>query len=181
MAQRLMTTRIFVSVLGVCLLAGYAAARASLPAQGHKEYLTDAEADKIREAVTPAERIRLYLSFADDRLKKFEYEVTRTVPEARRGEMLNGLLNAYVGSVDDGADEIEVAREKQADIRKELKLMVAKDTDFLATLEKYNTSGPNLDMYKDTLDDAIQGTKDAIEDAQEALKSAPPAPVRRKQ
>lgn len=185
MPQRRITTRLFVRMLA-CVLAtlpsaGFAMSRPSLPAQGHKDYLTDAEADKIRDARTPAERIKLYLSFADDRLKKFEYELTRPVPDARRDEMLNSLLNAYVGSVDDGADQIEVAQDTQQDIHKELKLMIAKDNEFLTALEKYSAGGPDLDMYKDTLEDAIDGTKDAISDAQDALKTMPAAPVRRKQ
>ncbi len=181
MPHRLMAAQILAYVLAALLLPGYAPARSPLPAQGHKDYLTDAEADKIRDAVTSAERIKLYLSFAEDRLKKFEYELARTVPDDRRDELLNGLLNAYAGSVDDGADQIEVAQEKQQDIHRSLKLMVAKDAEFLAALEKYDAGGPDLDMYKDTLDDAIEGTKDAITDAQDALKIMPPAPVRRKQ
>ena len=65
--------------------------------QEKKDYLTDAEGDRIRDAVTPPERMKLFVIFADDRLKKFQYELTRTVPEGRRAEILNGLLNAYAG------------------------------------------------------------------------------------
>src|SRR5579863_6456703 len=75
-----------------------------------KDYLTDAEGDRIRDAVTPPERMKLFVEFAGDRLKKFQYELTRTVPEGRRAEILNGLLNAYAGCIDDAADQIEVAR-----------------------------------------------------------------------
>jgi hypothetical protein len=157
---------------------------AALPAsaqQQHKDYLSDEEADKIRDADTPALRIKLYVSFAEDRLKKFEYEVGRTVPERRRGEMLNSLLNAYAGCMDDAADQIAVAREKQQDIRIAVKLIATKGKEFLEALEKYQKGGPDLDTYKDTLDDAIDGTKDALSDAAEAEKEMPSAPVRRKQ
>jgi hypothetical protein len=37
-----------------------------------------------------------------------------------------------------------------------------------------------LDTYKDTLDDAIEGTKDALSDLNNAEKEATPGPVRRK-
>ena len=50
-----------------------------------KDYLTDSESDRIRDADTPAERIKLYISFAEDRLKKFEYEIHRTAPEDAAG------------------------------------------------------------------------------------------------
>jgi hypothetical protein len=146
-----------------------------------KDYLTDAEGDRIRDAVTPAERMKLFVTFADDRLKKFQYELTRTVPEGRRAEILNGLLNAYAGCIDDAADQIEVAREKQVDIRASLKVMQSKGKEFLEALQKINQSaGPEYDIYKDTLQDAIEGTQDALTDVDKALKELNTAPVRRK-
>lgn len=145
-----------------------------------KDYLSEEEADKIRDADTPAKRITLYVSFAEDRLKKFDYELNRTTPERRRTEILNGLLNGYAGCVDDGADQIAMAREKQADIRTALKLMRAKLTGFLDQLQKYDKDGKDLDTYRDTLEDAIDGTKDALADVDEAEKEMLPAPVRRK-
>jgi hypothetical protein len=145
-----------------------------------KEYLTQAEADKIRDAETPAERIRIFVSFAEDRLKKFQYELVRTVPERRRSEILNGLLNGYTGCVDDAADQIAIAREKQADIRAALKLMKFKGQQFLDVLEKLDQGGPEFDTYKDTLEDAIEGTKDALADVEKAEKEMAPPPVRRK-
>jgi hypothetical protein len=172
---------VLASVLAAILLPGYSLAQTPQAAPEHKDYVTDAEAVKVRDAATPGERIKLYLSFAEDRLKKFEDEANRAAPspDAHRDEELNSLLNAYAGNVDDGADEMEDAQDKSSDIRPELKLMVAKDTEFLGTLEKYDTNGPGLATYKDTLDDAIQATKDAIEDAQEALKAGQTPPARR--
>ncbi len=147
----------------------------------HKDYLSDEEADKIRDADTPSQRIKLYVSFAEDRLKKFQYELNRAAPERRRGEMLNSLLNAYAGCMDDAADQIAVAREKQQGIREALKLIQSKGKEFLEVLAKYQKGGPELDTYKDTLDDAIDGTKDALSDAAEAEKEMAPPPVRRRQ
>jgi hypothetical protein len=48
-------------------------------------------------------------------------------------------------------------------------------------LEKFQEKGPELDTYKDTLLDAIDGTKEALTDVDNALKTAAPPPVRRKQ
>jgi acyl transferase domain-containing protein len=148
--------------------------------QEKKDYLTDAEGDLIRDAVTPPERMKLFVTFAQDRLKKFQYELTRTVPEGRRAEILNGLLNAYAGCIDDAADQIEVAREKQVDIRAALKNMQSKGKEFLEALQKINQGGPEYDIYKDTLQDAIEGTQDALTDVDKALKELNTAPVRRK-
>jgi len=145
-----------------------------------KDYLTDAEGDRIRDAVTPPERMKLFVEFAGDRLKKFQYELTRTVPEGRRAEILNGLLNAYAGCIDDAADQIEVAREKQVDIRAALKVMQSKGKEYLEALQKINEGGPEYETYKDTLQDAIEGTQDALSDVEKALKELNTAPVRRK-
>ncbi len=145
-----------------------------------KDYLTNAEGDRIRDAVTPPERMKLFVEFAGDRLKKFQYELTRTVPEGRRAEILNGLLNAYAGCIDDAADQIEVAREKQVDIRASLKIMQTKGKEYLEALQKINEGGPEYDTYKDTLQDAIEGTQDALTDVDKALKELNTAPVRRK-
>jgi len=168
-------------MLAGSLLAGFAAAKPAAAVPQQKDYLSDEEADKIRDALTPSERIKLFVAFAEDRLTKFDYELNRRTPERRRSEILNGLLNGYAGCVDDGADQIAVAQEKQMDIRDALKLMEAKEKEFLEKLEKYDKDGPELDTYRDTLEDAIDGTKDALSDVQDAEKEMPPPPVRRKQ
>lgn len=166
------------AVLAACVLAGLSATRTAAVPQ-RKDYLSEEEADKIREADTPAARIMLYVSFAEDRLKKFDYEIHRATPQRRRAEILNGLLNDYVSCLDDGADQIAMAREKQANIREALKLLRTKGQEFLDALGKYHQSGPELETYRDTLEDAIEGTKDALSDAAEAEKEMPPPPVRR--
>jgi hypothetical protein len=170
-----------IAAFGVWIvLAASAAARVPQPPPPQKDYLSETEAERIRDAETVAERIKLYISFADDRLKKFEYEIHRTVQERRREEILNSLLNAYSGCVDDAADQIDVAKEKQVDIRDALKTMRSKDKEFLDTLQKYEKDGPELDTYKDNLDDAIEATKDALSDIDDAQKEATPGAIRRK-
>jgi DNA repair exonuclease SbcCD ATPase subunit len=167
-------------ILSAGLIFTVSSARAANPAAQKKEYLTESEADKIREAVEPGERIKLYISFAEDRLKKFQYELTRQTPDRRRGEMLNSLLNDYAGCIDDATDQIGLAREKQADIRASLKIFKSKGKDFSDALQKLDQGGAEFDTYKDTLEDAIESTKDALTDVDEAQKELPPAPVRRK-
>ena len=144
-----------------------------------KDYLSGLEADKIRDAETSTERIKLFLTFAEDRLKKFQYELEH--PSSNRHvEMLNALLNAYVGCVDDAADVMQLGIEKQENIRKGIDLMASRTKEFLPILEKYSTGGPELESYKDNLDDAIEGTRDAMNDAEKAKKKVAPPPIRRK-
>jgi hypothetical protein len=144
-----------------------------------KDYLTSVEADKIRDAETTNERIKLFLSYADDRLKKFQYELDH--PSANRhADMLNSLMNAYSGCVDDASDLVQLGIEKQESIRPGVDLMATRTKEFLAILEKLSTDGPELDLYKENLDDAIEGTRDAMNDAEKAKKKVAPPPVRRK-
>ena len=169
--------------LAACALAFIAGADARVPSapQEKKDYLSQEEADKIRDADTPNLRIKLFMSFADDRIKKFQYELTRQVPDARREEMLNSLINAYVGCVDDASDQIDLAKEKQQDVHSALKAMEPKLKEYLDILQKLDKDkGADFESYKDTLEDAIQGTQEALDNVTKAQKEMLPPPVRRK-
>jgi hypothetical protein len=172
-----MKFKIHFLLLAACILAASPLVRGAVPQQ--KDYLTALEADKIRDAETVNERIKLFLSFADDRLKKFHYELEHPSTN-RHGDMLNSLLNAYVGCVDDAADLIQLGIEKQENIRQGIDLMSSRTKEFLAVLEKLSADGADLELYKDNLDDAIEGTRDAMNDAEKAKKKVAPPPVRRK-
>jgi hypothetical protein len=160
-----------------CILIAPTAVHAR--AQQQKDYLTALEADKIRDAETTNERIKLFLSFAEDRLKKFQYELEHPSSN-RHADMLNSLLNAYQGCVDDAADLIQLGIEKQENIRKGVDLMASRTKEFLVILEKLSNDGSERELYKDNLDDALEGTQDAMNDAEKAKKKVAPPPVRRK-
>jgi hypothetical protein len=144
-----------------------------------KDYLSSVEAGKIRDAETANDRIKLFLAFAEDRLTKFQYELEHPSSN-KHTEMLNYLMNSYIGCVDDAADLIQLGLEKQDNIRQGIDLMTAKSKDFLEILRKYASSGPELEVYKDNLDDAVEGTEDALREAEKAKKKAAPPPIRRK-
>lgn len=171
----------FLTVFAGWSLALLAFASGVRAGQGpQKDYLSQIEADKIRDAETPNERIMLFLTFAEDRLKKVQYEMEHP-SQNNHLEMISGLLNAYVGCVDDAADLIQLGIEKQQNIRKGIDLMAARTKDFLAVLQKIPTDAQGAEMYKDNLADAIEGTQDASREADEAKKNVAPPPVRRKQ
>jgi hypothetical protein len=144
-----------------------------------KDYLSALEADKIRDAEGTNERIKLFVSFAEDRLKKFQYELQHPSSN-KHSEMLNALLNAYVGCIDDAADLIQLGIQKQENIRQGIDLMASRSKEFLEILNKISSEGAEIDIYKDNLDDAIEGTRDAMSDAEKAKKAVAPPPVRRK-
>ena len=173
-----MKSKVWLLFLSSVLLAAARPTRAAPPPQ--KDYLTALEADKIRDAENNTnERIRLFLTFAEDRLKKFQYELEHPSSN-RHGDMLNSLLNAYVGCVDDAADLIQLGLEKQDNIRKGVDLMSSRTKEFLVVLGKISAEGPEKELYKDNLDDAIEGTRDVMYDAEKAKKKVAPPPIRRK-
>jgi phage terminase large subunit-like protein len=148
-------------------------------ARAQKDYLTAIEADKIRDAESTNERIKLFVTFADDRLKKFQYELQHP-SENKHAEMLNALMNAYIGCVDDAADLVQLGIEKQENIRQGIDLMSGRLKEFLEILNKVSAEGTDIELYRDNLNDAIEGTNDAIKDTEKAKKNVAPPPVRRK-
>ncbi len=165
--------------LGFFMIASLASAGFVRAQRPEKDYLSTIEADKIRDAETPNERVKLFLTFAEDRLTKFQYELEHP-SSTKHTELLNYLMNSYIGCVDDAADIIQVGLEKQENIRAGIDLMAARTKEFLPVLQKYQAGGPELELYKENLDDAIEGTQDAMNDAEKAKKKAAPPPVRRK-
>jgi len=89
-------------------------------------------------------------------------------------------MNSYVGCVDDASDLIQEGIEKQQNVRAGVDLMASKAKEFLEILKKISAEGKESDIYKSNLDDAIEGTQDAINDAEKAKKNVAPPPVRRK-
>ena len=162
------------------ILAVVPAGRAN-PAPQKKEYLSEAEADKVREAGTTGPRIVLFATFASDRIKKLQYEFAHIDPtDEKRTDRLNSLLNGYTGCIDDAADLIEIGIEKQQDIREGVKAMQAKIKEFLPYLQDLAMNGPEHQTYKENLEDAIEATQDAAKDVDKASKEMAAPPERRK-
>jgi len=151
------------------------------PAPQKKEYLSEAEADKIRDAGTTGPRIVLFAKFASDRIKKLQYEFAHFDPaDQKRTERLNGLINSYTGCIDDAADLIDIGIEKQQDIRDGVKALQAGIKEFLPYLQGLAANGVERETYKENLEDAIEATQDAAKDVAKASKEMSAPPERRK-
>jgi hypothetical protein len=161
------------------LLAMFFAGLMGQRVEAQKDYLTTLEADKIRDADTTNDRIKLFVEFADDRLKKFQYELEHPSPTDHE-RMLNYLMNAYIGCVDDASDLIQLGIEKQENVRRGVDLMAAKTKEYLEVLKKIQSDAKEIELYKENLEDALEGTQDAMNDAEKAKKNVAPPPVRRK-
>ncbi|MGH9864724.1 MAG: hypothetical protein ACRD4H_04845, partial [Candidatus Acidiferrales bacterium] len=145
-----------------CLAASAACVRVAR-AQDKPDFLSPAEADKIREAQNPNERVKLFLDFAADRLKKLQYELQLKSPQMHKDEILNGLLSGYAGCIDEAANRIQEGRETNPTMRAAIKDMQKRGKEYLEALRKIESAGgPELTTLKETLDDAIEGTQDAL-------------------
>ena len=145
-----------------------------------RDHLTGLEADRIRDAEAPSLRIKLFVSFADDRLKKFQYEASRTTPDKRRADRLRTLLDQYAACLDDAVELIDLGIEKQQDIRLGVQEVQAKGKDFLAYLEKLAADKTASAPYATNLEDALDSTHQALKSAEKAAKEMAPPPVRRR-
>lgn len=161
------------------LLGTAAASHAANPQK--KEYLSDAEADKIRDAGASGPRIKLFAAFAGDRIKKLQYEFAHLDPaDQKRTDRVNALINGYSGCIDDAADLVELGIDQQEDIREGVKALQARIKESLPYLQDLAAKGPERETYKDNLEDAIEATQDASKDVDRATKEMAPPPVRRR-
>jgi hypothetical protein len=157
------------------------ATRAGAPQPQKKEYLSEVEADKIREAGATGPRIVLLAGFASDRIKKLQYEFAHfDTNDPKRTDRVNRLLNGYAGCLDDAADLLEIGIEKQQDIRAGVKALQTGIKEFLPYLQGLAMNGQERETYKDNLEDAIESTQDAAKDVDKAGKEMSAPPERRK-
>lgn len=152
------------------------AASAQLP---KKEYLSPLEADQIRDAPTISDRVKLFLGFAADRLRKIDYELQRKEKDRAWRERVASLINAYTGCVDDGADALEGGLQKQENLRAGVKEVEKRTKEFLPKLQEFRET-EQLKDFKPDLEDAIQATEEAAKTAQDVSKEISAAPERRK-
>lgn len=166
------------------LLTSILSAGPAIPANSapqKKEYLSETEADKIREAGATGPRIVLYTNFASDRIKKIRYEFAHfDTGDRKRGERLNSLINGYTGCIDDAADLLEIGIDKQQDIRDGVKALQAGIKEFLPYLQDLAANGVERESYKENLGDAIEATQDAAMEVDKAAKEMTAPPERRK-
>ncbi len=150
-----------IRVLALLFLAG-----ALLFAQ--HDFLTTDEADQVREAQEPSDRLNLYTVFARLRLDQVQSLMKQQKP-GRAGQV-HDLLEEY-GKIIDAIDTVsDDALERKLDIGVGVKAVASAEKDFLPALEKIRDSQPkDLGRYDFVLEQAIDSTRDSLETANEDL------------
>src|SRR6266571_725573 len=117
--------------LGVALVV---AGSSMVQAQRHREPLTQAEIDQIRDASwEPKQRLTLYVQFTRARLVKLE-EMRNDPKTKDRPRQTHDMLDDFLLLYDELNDNIDTYVDRKDDIRKPLKLVIEADTEFQAKL-----------------------------------------------
>lgn len=145
-----------------------------------RDFLTQTEADKIRDAESANERIKLFLDFAADRLRRFKQELKMQGTGPRWADFLNDILGAFSACVDDASGRIDDAISHGEDVRKGIKDVKKRVPEFLKELQQIKAQGVKLKLYQDTLDDAVDDLHYVLKDADKAEKQLRMNPPKKK-
>ena len=141
----------------------------SLPAFAQRDFLTADEADQIRLAQDPNDRLKLYLHFAKQRLAIVQHLLEQE--KAGRASLIHDSLEDYnniIDAIDVVADD---ALQRKLEIDAGMKAVTDAEKEMLQILDKLAQSQPaDLARYKFVLDQALETTRDSLDAAQEDLQ-----------
>ncbi len=139
--------------------------------QDKGDYLSEDEADQLREAQDPSQRIGVYLSFAQVRLARFDDVRTRPPdPQYDVAGYLDTQLDQYIRITDALKDWIDEHFDHRDDMRAGLKKLLETGPHQLEQLRRIEeSSDPYAEGYRRSLSDAIDDFSDALDGASKAL------------
>lgn len=172
--------------IAVCLVLGFFLL-AALLTQGQRrrghDALTSLEVDQLRDAmVQPEQRLKLYVTFARDRMTKLEQ--MRSNPKITdRAQQTHDMLSDFLAVYDELNDNVDMFVGRKDDIRKPLKLVIEADIEFQSKLralkDAANTDAAESKQYEFLLSNAIE-TVDASADEHRSTVAEVEAYVKRK-
>lgn len=148
----------------VCVLMSAAA----FPALAQREFLTNDEIEKIREAQEPNMRLKMYVLFARQRVDQLQQQIAKD--KKGRSLMVRQLLEDYTQIIDAIDTVSDDALKRKLDIAEGIAAVAAAEKNFLGMLQRIEDGQPHdLDMYDVALKDAIGNTSDSLEGTQQDL------------
>ena len=150
----------------ICVLAACAILTCAVPALAQKDFLTENEIEKVREAQVPSDRLKLYALFARQRLDQLQ----RLLEKEKKGRSLAAreLLEDYASIIDAIDTVSDDALKRGVDITEGTVEVIGSERRFLAQLQKIQERNPaDLDLYEVALKEAIASTSDSMDLAKE--------------
>ncbi len=148
-------------LLALSLLALPALVR---PAIAQREFLTNDEIEKIREAQEPNQRLTVYVQFAKQRIDQVNQQIAKD--KKGRSVLVRQLLEDYTQIIDAIDTVSDDALKRGKNIDEGLVAVGNAERKFLDQLKKIEAAQPHdLDMYEVSLKDAEDTTSESIETA----------------